>query len=101
MKCYFEHTPCIAKHHKALPNAHIMQYTPGQGLSLLLLETLYSKTCLKRPLKKNTKIGFQDRLSLNAGQKYSAILSTFIKLPFAFKTFVLSILSGRLRQVLL
>ena len=28
-----------------------------------------SKTCLKRPLKK-TKIGFQDRLSLNAGQKY-------------------------------
>ena len=37
-----------------------------------------------------TKIGFQDQLSLNAGQKYcrmlqeehSAILSTFIKLPF-------------------
>ena len=36
------------------------------------------------------KIGFQDRLSLNAGQKYcrmlqgehSAILSTCIKLPF-------------------
>ena len=27
----------------------------------------YSKTCLKRPLKKNTKIGFQDRLSLNTG----------------------------------
>ena len=47
----------------------------------------YSKTFLKRPLKKNTKIGFQDRLSLNAGQKYcktlplehSAKLSTFIK----------------------
>ena len=30
-----------------------------------------------------------------------AILSTFIKLPFVFKTFVLSILSGCLRQVLL
>ena len=30
----------------------------------------YSKTCLKRPLKKKTKIGFQDRLSLNAGQRY-------------------------------
>ena len=29
------------------------------------------------------------------------MLSTFIKLPFVFKTFVLSILSGRLRQVLL
>ena len=69
----------------------------------------YSKTCLKRPLKKKTKIGFQDRLLLNAGQKYcrmlhgehSAILSTFIKLPFAIKIFVLSILSDRLRQVLL
>ena len=41
---------------------------------------------------------FQDKLSLNAGQKYyrmlrghSAILSTFIKLPFVIKIFVLSI----------
>ena len=67
----------------------------------------YSKICLKRQLKKKTKIGFQDRLSLNAGQKYcrmlhgerSAILSTFIKLPFVMKTFFLSILSGRFRQV--
>ena len=45
---------------------------------------------------KKTKNGFQDRLSLNAGQKYcrmqhSAIISTFIKLPFVIKTFVLSI----------
>ena len=46
-----------------------------------------------------TEIDFQDRLSLNAGQKYcrmlqgehSAILSTFIKLPFVIKIFVLSI----------
>ena len=60
---------------------------------------VYSKTCLKRPLKKKTKTVFQDRLSLNSGQKYcrmlplehSAILLTFIKLPFAIKTFVLSI----------
>ena len=29
----------------------------------------------------------------------SAILSTFIKLPFSIKTFVLSFLSGHLRQV--
>ena len=57
------------------------------------------KICLKQPLKKKTKIGFQDRLSLNAGQKYcrmlqgehSAILSTFIKLPFVINIFVLSI----------
>ena len=61
--------------------------------------TQYSKTCLKRPPRKNTKIVFQYRLSLNAGQKYcrmlqlehSAILSTFINLPFSIKTFVLSI----------
>ena len=48
------------------------------------------------PLKNNTKTSFQYRLSLNGGQKYcrmlqgehSAILSTFIKLPFPIKTFV-------------
>ena len=45
----------------------------------------------------------------NAGQMYcrmlqgehSAILSTFIKLSFVIQIFVLSILSGRFRQVLL
>ena len=62
----------------------------------------YSKTCLKRPLKKKTKIGFQDRLLLDAGQKYcrmlqSSILSTFIKLPFAIKTFILSIFKWLLK----
>ena len=67
---------------------------------------LYNKTCLKRPLKKKTKIGFQDQLSLNAGQKYcrmpqgehSAILSTFIKLPFIIKIFVLSIFEWPLKK---
>ena len=57
------------------------------------------KTCVKRPLSKRQKIGFQDQLLLNAGQKYcrmlqwehSAILSTFFKLPFVMKIFVLSI----------
>ena len=60
---------------------------------------LYSKTCVKQPLSKRLKIGFQDQLSLNAGQKYckmlqrehSAILSTLIKLPVVIKFFVLSI----------
>ena len=54
---------------------------------------------VKRTLSKRPKISLQDRLSLNAGQKYcrmlplehSAILSTFIKLPVVFETFVLSI----------
>ena len=38
----------------------------------------YSKTCLKRQLKKKTKIGFQDRISLNAGQKYCRMLQESI-----------------------
>ena len=58
-----------------------------------------SKTCGKRLLSKRQKIGFQDQLSLNAGQKYcrvlqeehSAILSTFIKLLLFIEIFVLSI----------
>ena len=67
---------------------------------------LYSKTCAKWQLSKRPKIGFQDQLSLNAGQKYcrlpqSAMLLTFIKLPFVIKIFVLSFLSGRFTQVLL
>ena len=66
----------------------------------------YSKTCLKWPLKKDQKIGFQDRLLLSVGQKYcrmlqkehsAIILSTFNKLPFTIKTFVLSILKWPLK----
>ena len=48
---------------------------------------------------------FSDRLLLDAGQKYcrmlqwehSAILSTFIKLPFVIKAFVLSIFDRPLK----
>ena len=54
----------------------------------------YSKTCVKRPLSKRPKFGFQDQLSLNVGQKYcrmlqsehSAILSSFIKQPFVIRS---------------
>ena len=61
--------------------------------------SLYSKTCVKQQLSKRPQIGFQDQLSLNAGQKYcrmlqaehSAILSTFIKLFFVIKIFTLPI----------
>ena len=60
---------------------------------------MQSKTCVKRQLPKMTELGFQDQISLNAGQKYcrmlqrehSAILLTFIKLPFVIKIFILSI----------
>ena len=61
-----------------------------------LYQSKYSKTCVKRPLSKRHDIGFQDQLSLNVDQKscsmlqgeHSAILSTFIKLPFVIKIFV-------------
>ena len=69
-----------------------------------LIFHIYSKTCLKWPLKKKTKIVFKDRLLLNDSQKnsrmlplwmlpleHSAILLTFIKLPLAIKTLVLSV----------
>ena len=65
----------------------------------------YSKTCVKWPLSKRPKMGFQDQLSLNVGQKYcrmlllehSAILWTFIKLPFVIMIFVLSIFEWLLK----
>ena len=69
-------------------------------LSLLFIQDiLYSKICVKRLFSKRPKIGFQDQLSLSAGQLYcrmlkgehSAILLTFIKRPFVIKIFVLSI----------
>ena len=71
-----------------------------------MFKSSYSKTCLKRPLSKRPKIGFQDHLSLNAGQKYcrmlqgehSAILSTSIKLPFVIRIIVLSIFEWLLKK---
>ena len=64
-----------------------------------LVVLLYSNTCVKRPLTKRLKLCFQDQVSLNEGQthcrmlqwEHSAILSTFIKLPFVFKIFILLI----------
>ena len=71
---------------------------------------MYSKTCVKRPLQKRPKFGFQDQLSPNAGHKYcrmlhegkySAILSTFNKLPLIIKIYVLSIFEWPFYTVLL
>ena len=77
--------------------------------SIILCICRYSKTCLKWPLKKKTKIGFQDRLSLNAGQKYCRMLSWSILQYFrpslsyhlTLRPLFCLFLSGRLRQVLL
>ena len=69
----------------------------------------YSKTCLKGPLKKKTKIGFQDRLSLNAGQKYCRMLQEGIlqnlrpslSYHLSSRPLICLFLSGSLRQALL
>ena len=55
-----------------------------------------TKTCVKPLRSKRPKIGFQDQLSLNTGQKYcsSAIVLTFIRLPLVIKIFIRSFLSG-------
>ena len=62
----------------------------------------YAYTCIVKPIlsshsKRRQNNYFQDRLSLNAGQTHSAILSTFIRLPLVFKTFVLSIVEWPLK----
>ena len=51
---------------------------------------VYSKTSINRPLSKRQKLVFKTNYSLMQ-REHSAILSTFIKLPFVIKTFVLSI----------
>ena len=48
--------------------------------------TRYSKTCLKRPLKRNPQ-----------NMEHSAFLSTFTKPPSVFKTLVVSIFKWRLK----
>ena len=65
------------------------------------------KPVLSRHSRRRPKIGFQDGLSLNAGQSTAECslrvfcntftLHKFIKLPFVFKTFVLSIFEWPLK----
>ena len=56
------------------------------------------KPVLSGHSKRRPKIGFKDRLSLNAGQTYCRMLQeTYIKLPSVFKTFVLSIFEWPLK----
>ena len=81
------------------------------------LKFIYSKTCLKRPLKRRPKLVFKTNYHLmqvksiaecsleHSGQKYcrmlprehSAILSTCIKPTYIFKNFVLSIFEWPLK----
>ena len=67
----------------------------------------YSKTCLKRPLKTKSINWFSSpiiaicssKVLQNAPREHSVIFSTFIKLPFVFRVFVLSIFEWSFTQV--
>ena len=61
----------------------------------------YSKTCVKRPLSKTTQIGFQDQLSLNAGQKYCRMLQASLSYRLSLRFLFCLYLSGHFTQVLL
>ena len=70
---------------------------------------MYSETVISSHSKKRPKIGFQDRLSLNAGQKYCKMLQESIlqyvrhslSYHLSLRPLFCLFLSGRLRQVLL
>ena len=76
---------------------------------LNIFTLIYSKTCVKRPLSKRPKIGFQDQFLLNAGQKYCRMLQESILQYFrpslsyhlSLRPLFCLFLSGRLGQVLL
>ena len=85
-------------------------FTPEMLLDSMLSNeqvSIYSKTCLKRSLKEETKIDFQDRLSLNAAQKYCRMLQESILQYFrpslsyhlSLRPLFCPFLSGCLRQV--
>ena len=69
----------------------------------------YSKTCVKRPLSKRLKIGFQDQLTLNAGQSIAecspwSILQYFrpsLSYHLSQRSLFCLFLSGHFTQVLL
>ena len=70
---------------------------------LKVLYNDYSKTCVKRPLSKRQKNGFQDQILLNAGQKY-CILQYFrplLSYHLSLRSLFCLFLSGCFTQVLL
>ena len=59
---------------KDLRKRLMVKFKGEEGLDYGGVARYNSKTCLRQPLKKRRpKIGFQDRLSLNAGRKNSII----------------------------
>ena len=58
-----------------------------------------SQTCVKRPLSKTPKIGFQDQLSLNVGQKYCILqyCRTSLSYQLSLRPLLCLSLSGRFK----
>ena len=86
-----------------MPNYFLIQFVnfsclQGFFAGRMLRDLHTVKPVLSNNSKRRSKIGFQDQLLLNADQgEHSAILSTFIKLPFVIKIFVLSIFEWPLK----
>ena len=66
---------------------------------------LYSKTCVKRPLSKSTKIGFQDQFSLKQVKSIAECFLQYFRPSVSYHLSLRSLfclfLSGRFTQVLL
>ena len=103
LKSMIVYCKTLSGHSKIIPkydfntNYRLMQVKSIAECSALHIERIsvhVQYNLCKQPLSKYQKLGFQGRLSLNAGQKYcrmhSETLSIFIKLPFVIP-FVLSI----------
>ena len=56
-------------HSQDFGSYHMGEQLRLRGGSHLLSVVTYSKTCVKQPLSKRPKVGFQSQLWLNAGQK--------------------------------
>ena len=73
------------------------------ALYQLVIKSLYSKTCLKWPLKRRPNVSFQDQKLLNAGKKYCRMLLQYfwpaLTYHMAFRPLFCLFLSGCFRQV--
>ena len=73
---------------KCFEQAWISNQQPGL---LVKEEGKYRKTCVKQPLSKRQKTGFQDQLSLNARQKYCRMLQVDFRLSLSYQLLLRSL----------
>ena len=98
-------TDCAARPREA----QLLRLAKLLNLFMKPVYLLYSKTCVKRPLSKIQKIGFQEQLSLTTCQKYCRMLNRSILQYFrpslsyqlSLRSLFCLFLSGCFTQVLL